>query len=134
VRCVICRQRFAKDPLPIGARRALRLYREAEKQYRIEQIQIAARLAVRNLLATGELNGKSARAWRLYVGVDNGKWRTYLEVGRLMKMSKERVRQLLQPAKIKLARILGHDLPWKLVAEKRARIRDKNGQNSRRIA
>jgi hypothetical protein len=134
VRCVICRQRFAKDPLPIGARRALRLYREAEKQYRIEQIQIAARLAVRNLLATGELNGKSARAWRLYVGVDNGKWRTYLEVGRLMKMSKERVRQLLQPAKIKLARILGHDLPWKPVAEKRARIRDKNGQNSRRIA
>src|SRR6266404_2791148 len=54
VRCVICRQGFAKHPLPFGARRALRLYREAEKQYEAERIQAEARFAVRKLLASGD--------------------------------------------------------------------------------
>src|SRR6266446_2665938 len=33
VRCLICRQRFAQHPLPLGARRALRLYREDAKKH-----------------------------------------------------------------------------------------------------
>jgi DNA-directed RNA polymerase sigma subunit (sigma70/sigma32) len=32
---------------------------------------------------------------RLYAGVDDGQWRNYAEVGRLMRISRERVRQLL---------------------------------------
>jgi len=113
VRCVICRQRFSRDPLPLGARRALQLYREAEERYRSEQNQVAARLVVRRLLASEELKGKSAAAWRLYAGLDNGQWRSYQKVGHLMGLSKERVRQLLRPAKITLAQILGDNLPWK---------------------
>jgi hypothetical protein len=117
VRCVICRQRFSKDPLPCGARRALRLYRQAEKQYKAEQSQIEARFAIRKLLARGDINGKRAEALRWCTGVDDGKWRTYNEVAQLMNISKERVRQLLLPSKITLARILGHNVPWKSVVD-----------------
>ncbi len=46
VRCVICRQKFSKHPLPYGARRALRLYSQAEAQHRVEQDQVEVRLAV----------------------------------------------------------------------------------------
>jgi hypothetical protein len=112
VRCVICRQRFAKHPLPYGARRALRLYREAEKKREREQIEVEARHAVRKLLASGDINGKQAKALRLYAGVDDGKWRTYVEVGNAMQISKERVRQLLVLSKIALAPILGDRVPW----------------------
>src|SRR5882724_2663279 len=94
VRCVICRQRFSKHPLPYGARRALRLYREAERKRQQEQVEVEARHAARKLLAGGELNGKRAKALRLYAGVDDGEWRTYKEVGMTMHISKERVRQL----------------------------------------
>src|SRR5437667_5354003 len=68
VRCVICRQRFTKHPLPYGARRALRLYREAEEKREREQIEVEARHAVRKLLASGDVNGKHANAFRPYSG------------------------------------------------------------------
>jgi hypothetical protein len=114
VRCVICRQRFfTKHPLPYGARRALRLYREAEDKRDREQLEVEVRHAVRKLLATGEINGRRATAWRLYAGVDDGKWRTYNEVGKVMHITKQGVRNLLVPSKITLARILGDRVPWK---------------------
>src|SRR5260370_42362395 len=117
VRCIICRQRFTKHPLPYGARRALRLYRDAEKMRERERIQAEARHAVRKLLASGDINKKSAKALRLYAGIDNGKWRTYNQVGQVMKISKERVRQLLLPSKITLTRLLGDSIPWMPVTE-----------------
>ncbi len=113
VRCVICRQRFVSDPLPLGARRALRLYREAEKKYWTERVQVEARRMVRHSLARGQVVGKNARALSLYAGLDNGKWRTYEQIGKIMKISKERVRQLLLPSKIAIGRVLGNDVPWK---------------------
>ena len=119
IRCVLCRQLFAKHPLPYGARRALRLYREAEKKCEIEQRQVQARFAVRKLLATGHVNGDYAKALRLYAGLDTGVWRTYEEVGGLMHRTKERVRQLLYPSKVILSEMLGGNLPWKPPSEKR---------------
>src|SRR6266404_2609256 len=73
------------------------------------------RSPVRKLLASGNVDGKHAKAQRLYAGVDNGKWRTFSEVGKVMHMSKERVRQLLRPSKVALARILGEGVPWRPV-------------------
>jgi hypothetical protein len=121
VRCIICRQKFAKNPLPSGARRALRLYRQAEQQRDLEHLQVEARLAAWKLLATRDVTGKCARALRLYVGIDGGKWRTYEEVGQLMGISKERVRQLLRPSKMLLEGILGDRNPWKSVFQRRSR-------------
>jgi hypothetical protein len=114
VRCVICRQLFVrnKSALPAGARRALRLYREAERKRELEQLQLQARFAIRKLLATGTITGDYARALELYAGLDNGPWRTYAQVAKLMHISKERVRQLLYPSKIVLAEMLGGDVPW----------------------
>jgi hypothetical protein len=126
VRCVICRQLWAKHPLPFGARRALRLYREAESKREDEQVEVEARHAVRKLLAIGDVNGKHAKALRLYAGVDNGKWRTYAEVGKVMHISKERVRQLLVPPKITLALILGDRVPWRPMQENL----ERNGNKS----
>jgi hypothetical protein len=65
-----------------GARKALRLYREAESMRRREQIEVAARHAARKLLASGDVNGTAAKALQLYAGVADKKWRTYSEVGR----------------------------------------------------
>ena len=59
---------FAKHPLPFGARRALRLYREAEHEREREQIEVEARHAVRKLLASGDINGDAAKALGLYAG------------------------------------------------------------------
>lgn len=113
VHCVICRQRFCKDPLPNGARRALRLYREAEEQFEIELIQVRARLDARKLLASGDLNRDQAKALSLFAGLDSAHWRSYGQVGRLMGLSKERVRQLLQPSKSTLALSLKERVPAK---------------------
>jgi hypothetical protein len=114
VRCGICRQLFVRDKsaLPTGARRALRLYREAEAQREREQLQLQARFAIRKLLATGTISGDYARALKLYAGLDDGAWRTYSQVAELMKISKERVRQLLYPSKIILTEMLGGNAPW----------------------
>jgi hypothetical protein len=121
VRCVICRQRFANDPLPSGLRRALRAYREAEKKHEIELAQVEARFAARKLLASGDVMGASAEALRLYVGIDGGKWRTYEEVGSRMGISEERVRQLLKPLKGALSEIWGCEGPWKPATRLRLR-------------
>ena len=94
--CIICRQVFATDPLPFGARRALRLHREAEVKLVLKQKQ----REVAKLLATGRVEGKQAEALRLYMGLDKGRPRSYAEVGKLMKLSRERVRQLLLPFKL----------------------------------
>ena len=117
VRCMICRQKFAKHPLPNGARRALRRYRQAEEQHRVEQSQVGAKLAIHKLLANGEIKGKRAKALRLYAGVDHGKWRTYSEVGKVMHLSRQAVCQLLAPSKATLARILEDNVPWRPVRE-----------------
>jgi DNA-directed RNA polymerase sigma subunit (sigma70/sigma32) len=101
-----------------GARRALRLYREAEIEREREQTEVEARHAVRKLLASGDINGSAAKALRLYAGTDNGKWRTYTEVGRIMKMSKEGVRKTLLPSKIALTRVLGIKTPWRPVGDR----------------
>jgi len=115
VRCLVCRQIFVKgqSALPAGARRALRLYREDERQFELEQLQVQTRFAVRKLLAGGEVTGDRARALLLYAGLDKGFWRTYREVGEVMKLSRERVRQLLYPSKVELVHMLGGNVPWK---------------------
>ena len=123
VRCVVCRQRYTKNahPLPLGARRALKHFREAERKMEIEQRQIAARCVIRKLLATGDIVGDSATALRLYAGIDNGQWRNGVEVARLMHISKERVRQLLYPSKVVVGKTLGRTVPWKPLRIKAAR-------------
>jgi hypothetical protein len=113
LRCVICRAVSKQNVLPRGARRALRLYREAERKFEIEQTQIQTRFAVRKLLAAAEINGAHAKAFRLYTGLDRNILRTYAEVGKLMRISRERVRQLLYPSKVSLARMLDENIPWK---------------------
>ncbi len=112
LRCIICRQRFAKSLLPSGVRRALRLYREAEQQHEIELSRVAARFAARKLLISGEVTGARAKALRLYVGIDDGRWRTYEEVGRQLDISKECVRYLLKPLKAALRDVWGFEGPW----------------------
>lgn len=113
VRCIICRQFTARDPLPHAARRALRLYREAATQLQNEETEVQARFAIRRMLATKQIEGKGAEALSLYAGLDGGQWRSYREVAKLMNLSKERIRQLLQPSKVALVNILGDKLPWK---------------------
>ena len=46
------------------------------------------------------------------MGLDNGKWRTYKEVGACLNVSIEWVRQLLLPAKVALRSILKDQVPW----------------------
>ena len=101
LRCMICRRCRLKDAdaLPPGAARALRLYHDAERKLAIEQLQAQARFEVRKLFATGDIKDPQAKALRLHVGVDDGVWRNHAKVGRLMNISRERVRQLLHPYK-----------------------------------
>ena len=116
--CIICRQKFIKNPLPLGARRALRLYREAEQKFELELTQAQARFEIRKLLASGNITGDYAKALRLYAGTSvsrGGRWRTYQEVGQLMHLSIERVRQLLKPSKIIIADKLAGKVPWRPV-------------------
>lgn len=116
VRCVVCRQLFSrnKDPLPVGARRALKLYREAELLFELEQRQVHARFAIRKLLSGGGITGDRARALYLFGGLDTGAWRTQLEVASLMNLSHERVRQLLYHSKLTVSRMLDGEVPWKV--------------------
>ena len=118
VRCIVCRELFAKNdhPLPVGARRALKLYREAEIQFEIEQRQTHARFAIRKLLAGGTIKGERARALYLYAGLDTGVWRAYVEVASVMNLSHERVRQLLYHSKLIVSRMLDGNVPWKPLA------------------
>ena len=116
VYCIMCRQlsRKSKSALPTGAKRALRLYRHAEQRRELEELQVRARFAIRKLLAEKTVTGDYARALRLYAGLDNGSWRSYPQVARVMHISSERVRQLLYPSKIVLAEML-EDVPWRAV-------------------
>ncbi len=111
-KCILCRQMYTSNPLPIGARRALREYRNAEAQHSFAQIQNKTRAVAIKLLAGRKVVGEQARALRLYVGVDDGKWRTYSEIAAQMKVSKEWVRKLLLPSKITLASMVEGKLPW----------------------
>ncbi len=111
--CVICRELFFRDPLPRGAKQALRLHREAEAQRLHEQIEKDASAAALELLSSKRVRGKQAEALRLYAGIDNGKWRTYREVCRLMNLSRQRVYQLLLPSLRTLRSRLSDRVPWR---------------------
>ena len=112
VRCIICRQRFAKDPLPVGVRKALRTYREAERLAQAEQTLVDFRKAADKLLKRQDINGRGAAALRLYAGLDNSQWRTYAEVAKVMKITKQAVHRLLLPSRVAMAHLLGDDFVW----------------------
>lgn len=120
LKCVICRQTGRTHPLPHGARRALRAFRDAEVKLELEQREAKARYAVRKILASGDISGARARALRLYAGLAQGRWRNGVEVAKLMGISRERVRQLLYPSKVILSEMLGGDVPWKPLSRKTA--------------
>lgn len=98
-RCIVCRQVGSTDPLPNGARRALHAYRLAEKKRSAEKLESELRTVVQHLLASDHLNAEEALALTLRMGLDCGKRRTYAEVGALMNVTGERVRQLLAASK-----------------------------------
>jgi hypothetical protein len=130
IRCLLCRQRFTKraKALPSGATRALRLYRDAERKLAIELCQANARFEIRKLLATGDIPGDQEKALRLYAGVDDGHWRNYAEVGRLMRISRERVRQLLYPYRAVLIETLGAHVAGNLLRSKVATLDIDQGE------
>jgi len=97
--CILCRKIVS---LPYGARRALRLHREQEAMKQKQELRSEVREAVHELLATKRFEGPCAQALALRVGLDNGSWRSYREVGRLMSLSGERVRQILRETKVPL--------------------------------
>jgi hypothetical protein len=111
--CVVCRRALKQNSLPFGVKRAIRLFREAENKFEVESRETRARLAVRKLLASKEVCGIRAKALELYAGLDSGKWRDGAQVSKLMGISRERVRQLLQPSKLILTETLKGDVPWK---------------------
>lgn len=99
-RCILCRQLFSNNPLPRGARRVIREYLAKEAQTKTKESLQRARLAGTKLIADGKVTGRRAEALRLYVGLDGHQsTRSYREVGQLMNLSGERVRQLLQRSK-----------------------------------
>ncbi len=120
-RCVICRQLRVKDPLPRGARAAVRKYRELEAQCSREKSRETVRIAARKLVAGGTLKEREKEALQLYLGLEDNGWRTYKEVAQLMNVSAERVRQLLLPSKAALASSLGKKVRWRTAKQIRKR-------------
>ena len=116
---MICREFLvnSKSSLPLGAKRALQLYQHGEAQREAERMHAQVRLAIRKLLASRRITGRQAIALSLYAGVDRHKLRSYSEVGQLMGIGKERVRQLLFPSKLILSEMLNGYVPWKPLAE-----------------
>lgn len=112
LKCIFCRDLLTEDPLPTGARRALRLHRIREARHLQQEIENEARRVVKDLLATKTVTGKYATALRLYAGVDSRKWRSYAQVAKIMHLSRERVRQLLLPSKSILSFQLSGCVPW----------------------
>lgn len=99
-RCIICRQLFSGNPLPRAVRRLIREYLAKEAQAQTTESLQRVRLAGGKLIADGKVTGRRAEALRLYVGLDGYQsTRSYREVGQLMNISGERVRQLLQESK-----------------------------------
>lgn len=112
-RCVICRQVVAKDPLPRGAREALRRFRAREAKCLQENSREKVRVDGRRLIAGGTLTEREAEALQLYLGLEDDGWRTYKQVAQLMQVTAERVRQLLLPSKAALALSLAEKIPWR---------------------
>lgn len=111
--CILCRLTIAQEPLPYGAKRALRTYRAGQAKQLQEQIERATRLAALRLLETQTVTGKRAEALRLYVGDGTRKKRrSYAEVARIMGITRERVRQLLLPSQKILASELSGRTEW----------------------
>jgi DNA-binding transcriptional regulator YiaG len=111
LKCILCRTVRSNNPLPYGARRALRLHREAEEKRHKLEVQREVREVALQLLTSNQFPGKSAEALRLYAGFDNGQWRTYRQVGQLMNLSGERVRQMILPLKRRLEAERTHCVP-----------------------
>lgn len=112
VRCIICRQLFAKNPLASGARNALRKYRENERQTLLKQLEAETRAEVQEMIASNQVWGKKALALRLYVGLDGGERLTYQEIAELLHTTKQNVHQLIRPAKNLLHSKLSGRVPW----------------------
>ena len=118
-RCVVCRQLLAKDPLPRGARQALRRYREAQAKVQKEKSREIVRVAARKYAAAGTLKKREAEALKLYLGLEDNGWRTYGQVAQLMNVSAERVRQLLLPAKKALLSSLAGKTRWRFTPNRK---------------
>jgi hypothetical protein len=112
-RCIICRERYSRRPVPVSALRAIRHYRETEAKREAKQIKEKVRAAALELLAQRQVFGKRGLALALYVGIDGGEWRTYRQIARIMNLSCERIRQLLVPSKIALEAKLDVQVPWR---------------------
>ena len=93
---------------------ALRKYREREAESLLENRRERIRAAGRKLLAREQLKVREAEALILYLGLEDNGWRTHLQVAQLMKISGERVCQLLAPSKAALASTLNGEVPWRL--------------------
>ena len=116
IRCVICSELCARRPLPGPALKAIRHYRRLKAQLEVIQIKERIEMASRVLLAKGFVSGKRAWALQLYIGLDKDEWRTYRQVAKIMKVSCERVRQLLAPSKAALEADLEDKIPWRQLA------------------
>ena len=117
VRCIICRQPNGRSPLPPCALKAIRLHRKAEAQLESNRRKERAREAARALLASGKVPDRAGQALRLYVGLDGHQWRSYHQIAKLMKLSRERVRKLLLPSKFVLEVELAGKVPWRGVTK-----------------
>lgn len=120
-RCVICRQLVARDPLPKGARTALRNFRELEAQSSREKNRETVRVAARKMIAERNLKGREEEALQLYFGLDDNGWRTHEQVAQLMHLTAERVRQLLLPSKAALTSLLREKGLWRTATHTRKR-------------
>jgi DNA-binding XRE family transcriptional regulator len=109
--CVACRDSRGFKPLPRAALAALRLHRKTETEQRLQEVKVLTSRAAEALLTSGRVHGRAAEALAFYVGFDNREWRSYRQIGELMEITAERVRQLLLPSKVILASILS-DVPW----------------------
>lgn len=87
------------------------MYRELEAVSLLAAKRERIRVAGLKLLASDKLKVREAEALVLYLGLEENKWRTHGEVARLMKISSERVRQLLEPSKAALASSLYGNCP-----------------------
>jgi hypothetical protein len=105
-RCILCRRAQSNNPLPRGARRALREFRKQEVLREKERVRADVCKAALEVIGSQRLDAKSVRALSLWVGLDRVEGRSYRQVGRLMNISGERVRQLLKPAKAALTETL----------------------------
>lgn len=118
-RCLICRQSVSKDPLPRQARMELRKYREQQAQDDRAKTREMVRTAAREWMARTHLREREREALTLYLGLHDNEWRTYKQVAQLMRLSGERVRQLLVPSRDALGSVLGDSTPWRLKRSKR---------------